>query len=688
MIYSENQLRQFPWLPKETILVVAAGSRAYGIDTETSDYDIRGLFIAPETFYLGFLYKAEQVELQGLENGEGCLYNLPRFFALAAESNPNIIEILYSKVFYSSVVGRMLIQYRDLFLSKKARFTFSGYAMAQLKRIESHRKWLLDPPTHQPTRSEFGLPESAVLSADIMGAIKALGTPKTLSKKLREGITVNLQPDLPPIPLSERFSSQVMEAYAKERAFHNKMKEWESYLNWKKNRNPARSEVERKFGYDCYSEDTEFLTRRGWLAFDDISQEDELATVYIGPNYPHRQTLSLEYQKYTDKFDSVFTGQMYNLFGNHTDILVTPNHRMLIKKLERRSKKESSWSLTEAAHLPDTFHVLRSINPRRRVFQLPKLALPIPLNTYLRVMGWYLSDGCWAKQNKHGSIRISQKPGGRLHGSMVKFYRKYKENLSVGLYRYTKKPNEFNKVEHDEIILHIRDKEIAALLLKDCGKTNSKRIPRWVFSLGKRQMSILYQAMHRGDGTARRHKTVPDSKIYYTNLKSLANDVQELALLCGWESTLYGPYNHDIYQVHIQENRDSVRTLIRHQAVRKMPENTQRIVCFTVPNNTLVTRRNGKIGIHGNCKHAMHLIRLMRMCEEILSGKGVIVRRPDREELLAVRSGAWKYDDLIQFAADMDEKCGKLYETSTLPREPPRQALHDICVSLVSQAIR
>mgnify|MGYP001607055563 CR=1 FL=1 len=53
----------------------------------------------------------------------------------------------------------------------------------------------------------------------------------------------------------------------------------------------------------------------------------------------------------------------------------------------------------------------------------------------------------------------------------------------------------------------------------------------------------------------------------------------------------------------------------------------------------------------GSCKkalkHAMHLVRLMRMCKEILITCEVVVKRPDREELLAIRNGAWSYYKLI-----------------------------------------
>ncbi len=59
---------------------------------------------------------------------------------------------------------------------------------------------------------------------------------------------------------------------------------------------------------------------------------------------------------------------------------------------------------------------------------------------------------------------------------------------------------------------------------------------------------------------------------------------------------------------------------------------------------------------HGyDTKHALHLIRLMRMAEEILTGQGVIVKRPDAKELLDIRNGAWGYDDLIKYAEDKDK---------------------------------
>lgn len=64
----------------------------------------------------------------------------------------------------------------------------------------------------------------------------------------------------------------------------------------------------------------------------------------------------------------------------------------------------------------------------------------------------------------------------------------------------------------------------------------------------------------------------------------------------------------------------------------------------------------------------MHLVRLMRMCVEILRDEKCIVKRPDAEELLSIRNGEWSFDRLIEFAEEKDKEADSLYKTSKLPR--------------------
>lgn len=70
-------------------------------------------------------------------------------------------------------------------------------------------------------------------------------------------------------------------------------------------------------------------------------------------------------------------------------------------------------------------------------------------------------------------------------------------------------------------------------------------------------------------------------------------------------------------------------------------------------------------------KHAMHLVRLLRMGAEALVTGQLVVKRPDAAELLSIRDGAWSYERLVKYAEDMDEYVkNDLYKNTSLPRKP------------------
>lgn len=190
---------------------------------------------------------------------------------LALDCNPNIVEHLFvpeNDWKISTKEWEQIISNRSLFLSKRARWTFSGYATSQLHRIKNHRKWLLDPPTAPPTRAEFSLPEhSKLMSADKLGAFNVLLANYLqeihMYHPLREQIEALLEnydylsvvQKLTPIdsdliqkiiPINEG----LLEVYQKEQAYSRALSHWNSYLKWKKERNPARAELESKYGYD------------------------------------------------------------------------------------------------------------------------------------------------------------------------------------------------------------------------------------------------------------------------------------------------------------------------------------------------------------------------------------------------------------------------------------------------------
>jgi uncharacterized protein len=216
-------------MDKTLIFETVTGSRAFGLAREGSDTDIRGVIVGPPEWYFGFVGGPEQVTL-----GKDHLHwEVRKFLRLAAAANPSILEVLWTdRRFFTHLhpAGQRLIEARSDVLSKRIAGSFGEYAMSQLKRIRTHRHWLLDPPKEAPTRTLFGLPERTVLPKDQLGAVEALIADGRLEDA---DVTPNFL--------------LVLEG---ERRYRAAKQGWAQYRTWVKQRNPDRAALEAAHGYD------------------------------------------------------------------------------------------------------------------------------------------------------------------------------------------------------------------------------------------------------------------------------------------------------------------------------------------------------------------------------------------------------------------------------------------------------
>ncbi len=267
-----------PWLRERTIYLTVHGSRAYGTNLPTSDTDVRGVCIAPKQYYLGFTEAFEQEE-QKPPLPDFTVFDIRKFLTLASECNPNVIELLYtdpSDHLLVTPAWDRVVAVRDMFLTKRARFRFSKYALSQLQRINLHYRWLKKPPLGPPVRAEFGLPERTVIPADQLAAARSQIQKKLdgaawhelddLDEGLRQAIKSEFTDKLAEIMLwsdeemdakpwraaaaSLGYSTNFIELLDMERRYTARQKDWESFLKWKKERNADRAALEAKFGYD------------------------------------------------------------------------------------------------------------------------------------------------------------------------------------------------------------------------------------------------------------------------------------------------------------------------------------------------------------------------------------------------------------------------------------------------------
>src|SRR5258708_12520899 len=131
-------------LPEGLISLCWRGSVAHGMYVPKSDpdsiddRDVMGVYIAPIEHYLGF---GRQDVYEKWEGEWDCVfYELRKFIGLLLNCNPNVLSLLWLKdngIIYESPLGRLLRENRELFVTKKAYHSFSGYAHDQFKKMIS-----------------------------------------------------------------------------------------------------------------------------------------------------------------------------------------------------------------------------------------------------------------------------------------------------------------------------------------------------------------------------------------------------------------------------------------------------------------------------------------------------------------------------------------------------------------------
>lgn len=136
-----------------TQYLTIGGSYSYGINMDLSDTDVVGFCIPPKDYIFpkaiyGYdnIPAFEEWQLHHVEYKERQydfkVFSIVKFIKLISQGNPNIIDTLYTDrdcVLYSTHIGEMIREKREIFLSKLCVPKFRGYAYAELKNIHNKK---------------------------------------------------------------------------------------------------------------------------------------------------------------------------------------------------------------------------------------------------------------------------------------------------------------------------------------------------------------------------------------------------------------------------------------------------------------------------------------------------------------------------------------------------------------------
>ncbi len=133
-----EKVKENGWLILEGIV----GSRAYGLDTASSDTDIKGVFVLPRELF----YSLDYTPQVSNETNDIVYFELKRFIELLAKDNPNILELLALPGDCISYRHPVMERIQSaMFLSRLCEQTFANYAYAQIKKAWGLEKKMANP---------------------------------------------------------------------------------------------------------------------------------------------------------------------------------------------------------------------------------------------------------------------------------------------------------------------------------------------------------------------------------------------------------------------------------------------------------------------------------------------------------------------------------------------------------------
>ena len=117
---------------KHTVLSVVVGSHAYGLDTDESDVDRRGVYVPPTRLF--WTFEKPPASVDGPEQ-ERVSWEVEHFLSLALKANPTVLEVLASDLVETCTpIGEELRGLLPALLSQRAADSYRRATAQQFAR--------------------------------------------------------------------------------------------------------------------------------------------------------------------------------------------------------------------------------------------------------------------------------------------------------------------------------------------------------------------------------------------------------------------------------------------------------------------------------------------------------------------------------------------------------------------------
>ena len=368
---------------------------------------------------------------------------------------------------------------------------------------------------------------------------------------------------------------------------------------------------------ECYTPDVLVLTESGWKQISEIKEGENILTLNTITN-------EIEIHPIIRKIEYDYEGDMVHIKGRNIDDLVTPNHGYPIynryntfhgfytaeeiynKTIKDQAHsyipKQGTWTMKG-----DNVFILKGISNASKALLRKNPDVmndkEIPMSTFMKFLGIYLSEGDYRKTNN--DVNIYQK----------------KANICDEILEMLKELDlhfTYYKTKDDSYVFRICDLRLKKFV-ESLGDCYTKYIPTYFKNQSKENLTILYDWFVKGDGRLRgdkRRGTKLSDDVFSTS-KQLILDLNEIQLKIGYSGNFHTEdRSHDRYfGTRLIEGKNchdlhfSLRSLTKGIYLDDRFLTTEKeyyqgkVMCLEVQNNTFYVMSNNKCHWSKNCNH-------------------------------------------------------------------------------------
>lgn len=362
----------------------------------------------------------------------------------------------------------------------------------------------------------------------------------------------------------------------------------------------------------CLDMQTEVLTRRGFMHYSEIKKTDEVAA-YDNGRIIFTPIRSIVHRK-------TFDGEEFIGFNNaHIDFRVTGGHELLVKA--RGAQSGYVKEMAEKTIL------------RKGLIEVPvsgvEEAKGLPLtDDDIRFLGWCISDGSVNKDNK--SIHIVQskaKPQNLIEIERVirSCGLRYSKTLAKRKGDFAKYQDTYHFIISNGMPRRKLDK-LRGLMGWCKYEKYINGCKQWCDEyekMSEHQFDVFIDTINRADGSNRHTLDYNEQSISIScgTFRDYANKLQSLAIRRGYRCKLYeyiAANGNTQYLLHLKKiqhstiagcnvNDGTIQGKKPYQRSRLRSEfaKDEEVWCVKDDYGTIITRRNGKVLIMGNCGRAI-----------------------------------------------------------------------------------